>query len=288
VLDSTDYLEFMGRDGKIRVIAMYLESVSDGRRLLRLFKEINTHKPIVLLKGGESERGASVVLSHTGKMAGREKPWQAFILQSGVTQVYSVNEWMDTILAFCHLPAPSGKGVFLVGGGGGNSVIYSDTCIREGLDVPGLSTSNMKKLRQIVPVAGSIAGNPLDLWETFQDPARLAEILEIGYGDPHIHMIIVDRLIPRNAYHMPKIADPTPKVMKFFETHGHRKPTVFTVDSDGGNPDLTVKGTNLRALFCRSGIPAYPSLGRAARALVHFYRYQSRFTALRPPSTPSV
>jgi len=278
VLDSTDYLMYMARDEKIRVIAMYLESVRDGKRLLKLARQVNRDKPIVFLKGGESERGASTVISHTGRMAGGEKAWQGFMGQSGVSQVRTMNEWMDAILAFCLLPAPRGRGVFLVGGGGGNSVIYSDTCIREGLEVPALSKANMKRLRPLVPMAGSIAGNPLDLWETFQNPARLSEILEMGYEDPQIHMIIVDRLIPRKAYHMPIMPDSTPQVVEYLKSHGHRKPTVFNVDSEGGDQDLALKGTALRTFFCQSGIPAFPSLERAARALFHLYRYHSRFS----------
>ena len=277
VLDSTDYLEFMAEDEGIRVIAMYLESVRNGKRLLQLVREVNRQKPIILLKGGESEAGASTVASHTGTMAGEERLWEAFIRQTGAVRVLSMNELVDAILAFYHLPGPSGKGVFLVGGGGGNSVLHADACIREGLDVPSLSGANMERLRRIVPVAGNIAGNPLDLWATFQDKACLTEILEMGYGDPHIDMIIVDRLIPRKVYHMPDMPDSTAAVIDFIKENRHRKPTIFTVDSEGGDPDLAGKGSVFRAQFCAAGIPAYPSLERAVRALRHLQRYHARF-----------
>lgn len=279
VLDSTDYLEFMAEDEGIRVIAMYLESVRDGKRLLHLVREVNRQKPIILLKGGESQAGASTVASHTGTMAGEQRLWEAFVRQTGVTQVLSMNELVDAVLAFSYLPGPRGKGVFLVGGGGGNSVLHADTCIREGLDVPSLSGATMERLRRIVPVAGSIAGNPLDLWTTFQDKARLAEILEMGYSDPHIHMVIVDRLITRKVYHMPDMPDSTTAVIDFIRGNRNRKPTVFTVDTEGGDPDLASKGSLLRARFCEAGIPAYPSPERAARALRHLQRYHARFAA---------
>jgi len=277
VLDSTDYLEFMAQDEGIRIIAMYLESVRDGKRLFHLVREVNRQKPIIVLKGGETQAGASTVASHTGTMAGEQRLWEAFIRQTGVIQVLSMNEWVDAILAFYHLPAPKGKGIFLVGGGGGNSVLHADTCIREGLDVPNLSGANMERLRRIVPMAGSIAGNPLDLWSTFQDKACLAEILEMGYSDPHIHMIVVDRLIPRKVYHMPDMPDSTAEVIDFIKENRHKKPTIFTVESEGGDPDLASKGSALRAQFCEAGIPAYPSLERAARALRHLQCYHARF-----------
>ena len=56
----------------------------------------------------------------------------------------------------------------------------------------------------------------------------------------------------------------------------HEKPTVFLVDSDGGDPDLAQKGAVLRAQYCEAGIPAYPSVRRAAKALFHLYRYYDR------------
>ncbi|MBW2085776.1 MAG: CoA-binding protein [Deltaproteobacteria bacterium] len=278
VLDSTDYLKFMAEDEKIRVIAMYLESVKDGQGFLELAREVSQKKPIIIWKGGETEAGARTVASHTGTMAGKHRLWEAFFRQAGAMQVHSMNEWADAVTAFCLLPAPEGKSIFLVGGGGGNSVSYSDICIREGLDVPPLSETTMESLRQSVPVAGSIAGNPLDMWRTFEDPEYLAEVLALGYRDPYIDMIIIDRLIPRLAFHMDLTSDMTLKTIEFIKKKGHQKPTVFTVDSDGGDPDLAVKGTAQRAEFCKAGIPAYPSLSRAAKALAHLCRYYTRET----------
>jgi acyl-CoA synthetase (NDP forming) len=277
VLDSTDYLEFMAEDEAIRLIAMYIESVRDGRRLLKVARQVSPWKPIILLKGGQSEAGASTVASHTGTMAGEQRLWEGFFRQFGGISVRSMNEWADTILAFCHLTGPAGKGVFLVGGGGGNSVIHGDTCVREGLHVPELTRSSMEKLRRIVPAAGSIAGNPLDLWATFQDRDRLAQVLEIAYADPRIHMVIVDRLIPRKAFHMPDAPDSTAETIGLAADIGRKKPTVFTVDSDGGDEDLTIKGAAMRVQFCRAGIPAYPSHDRAVRAMAHLQRYYARF-----------
>ena len=287
VLDSTDYLEYMARDDGIHLIALYLESVRDGERLLHLVKGVNRHKPIVLSKGGNTQTGASTVASHTGSLAGEQRVWEAFVRQTGVIQVLSMNEWADAILAFSHLPEPCGNGIFLVGGGGGNSVLHADTTIREGLAVPFLSDVSMEKLFRIVPEAGSIVGNPLDLWATFQDHACLAEVLEIAHSDPHIDMLIVDRLVPRKAFHVPDVPGSNAALIDSISGNPPRKPMVFIVDSEGGDPDLAGKGSKLRAQLCEAGIPAYPSFERAARALVHLHRYHSRFGIFSAGETPS-
>ena len=276
VLTPTDYLEAMAEDDSVDVIAMYLESVTDGRRFFKIVKKANLKKPIIIWKGGESAAGAATAASHTGAMSGERRLWEAFYRQTGVTAVHSMYECMDAIMALSMLPAPDGKGVFIIGGGGGNSVSFSDTCVSEGLKVPPLSAATMESLRSSVPLAGSIAGNPLDMWLTFTDADYLASVLELAYKDPAISMIVVDRLIPRKAYHMPEMADPNPEVIAYIKSGDHKKPVAFTIDADGGDIDLAEKGASLRGEFCSAGIPVFPSMKRAARALSHLYQYHSR------------
>jgi len=206
-------------------------------------------------------------------MAGDLEIWRAFSKQTGVTQVSSLNEWADALVTFSLLPEPSGNGVFIAGGGGGNSVTYSDMCVKEGLSVPKPSDESMERLYQLVPAVGSIAGNPLDLFPVYQDGAFLNEILILAYTDPLIDMVIVDRLIPRIIYHLPDLPESTPELIKSIATAENYKPTVATLDSDGGDLELAEEGTRLRRELCLGGIPAFPSIRRAARALMHLYRY---------------
>jgi acyl-CoA synthetase (NDP forming) len=188
-----------------------------------------------------------------------------------------MNDWADALLALCLLPAPRGKGVFLIGGGGGSSVANGDMCIRHGLEVPQLSEQTIGRLRKTVPTAGSIAGNPLDAWRVFDDPEYLLEILELAYADPNVSMVMVDRLVPRAAFHMTGDASLTQEVVDFVTQN--QKPTVFTIDCDGGDAELATRGTALRAELCQAGIPAYPSLRRAAWALSRLHDYHAHRAA---------
>ncbi len=77
-LDSTDFLDYLARDGETGIITMYLEGVKDGRLLLGQVKKINRRKPVIIYKSGLTESGARAVSSHTGSLAGGEKIWQAF------------------------------------------------------------------------------------------------------------------------------------------------------------------------------------------------------------------
>jgi acyl-CoA synthetase (NDP forming) len=281
VLETLDFLEFMGQDERIRVIALYIENMRDGRRFFELAREISKRKPIIAWKGGKTKVGARTATSHTGGMAGEQVIWEAVFRQTGVIQVNSLDEWMDAVFAFAFLPPPGGRGVFLIGGGGGSSVVSSDTCIHEGLDVPSPSSATMKKLRETVPAAGSIAGNPLDDWQTFVSPDYLGTILDLVCREPAMGMVIVTRLIARKAFHMSSQPDSIPATIEQVKQRNNRKPVVFVVDSEGGDPELAAQGASLRSELGKGGIPAYPSVKRAARALIHLYRYHNRLNQIK-------
>lgn len=281
VLDTLDFLEFMGQDEGIRVIALYIENMRDGRRFFDLAQKISKSKPIIAWKGGKTDVGARTAASHTGGMAGGQVIWEAVFRQAGVIQVNSLDEWMDAVLAFSLLPRPRNRGVFLIGGGGGSSVVNSDTCIHEGLDVPFPSSAAMEKLRKTVPVAGSIAGNPLDDWQTFVSPDYLGTILDLACAEPAMGMVIVSRMIARKAFHMYNQPDSSPAIIEQVKRRNHQKPVVFVVDSEGGDPELAAQGANLRQEFGKGGIPAYPSVKRAARALMHLYHYYKRLDQIK-------
>ena len=72
VLDSTDFLEVMAEDEEIRVIAMYLESVKNARRLLQVAKETSKKKPIILWKGGKRSGGGYGSFTHWRHVGGAE------------------------------------------------------------------------------------------------------------------------------------------------------------------------------------------------------------------------
>ncbi len=283
VLDSPDFLEFMGEDQGIRVIALYIESMRNGRRFFELARDISKRKPLIVLKGGETEAGTRTAASHTGAMAGERMVWEAFFHQTGVVHVKSLNEWMDAIFAFALLPPPANSGVFVIGVGGGASVVSSDTCILEGLDVPPASPATMEKLRETVPIAGSIAGNPLDDFQATVNPAYMGTILDLVYQDPAIAMVIADRLIPRKAFHTFHRLDSVSAMIEEVKRRGNRKPVVFVIDSEGGDPELAAQGARFRAEFGKGAIPAYPSVMRAARALGHLYRYYNRLDQIKTP-----
>ncbi len=275
VLSAIDFLELMADDPKIKVIAMYLENAGAGRQLFKQMQNISLKKPVIILKGGLFEAAARTVTSHTGSMAGNRLVWEAFFKQTGAIQVRSMEEWADTAITLSMLPAPENSGVFLASGGGGNSIINSDIFQFEGLSVPELSEETMLGMQKHIPAIGSITGNPLDSFEIFFNPQHISEIVELVSGDPAISMIVIDRLIQRKAFHIMDMTDLTEQTIEILKPLSRLKPIVVTVESDGGDLELSQKGTAMRHEFCKNGIPAFPSTERAARALFKLHAYHT-------------
>jgi len=275
VLDSTDYLEYLAEDPETKVIGLYLESVRDGRRFLNLARRINAEKPLVLWKGGETPSGAGAVASHTGTLAGEDKIWENGLRQAGITRARSLEEVVGTAMAFLYLPPAKGRRLFILGGGGGNSVYYADICIRTGLQVPPLMGETREKLTALVPAVGSFARNPVDAWRAFHDPDFMRRILDVVFEDPDLDLVIVDRLIPRMTYATEE-KDRTPAVIEYLKRNRLRKPLVVIVDGSGEDTFLATEAAKMRQRFCQAGIPAYPSLPHAAQALAHLAAYYKK------------
>jgi acyl-CoA synthetase (NDP forming) len=273
VLDSTDYLEYLADDEQTRAIGLYLESVRNGRWFLDLARRINRAKPMVLWKGGETSSGAGAVASHTGTLSGDQKIWENGLKQARVTRVRSLEELAGTAMAFLNLPPAKGRRLFILGGGGGNSVSYADVCMRMGLQVPALTGETREKVAALVPAVGSFARNPVDAWRSFYDPDFMGKILDLVFEDPDLDLIIVDRLIPRMTYAMPDEKDATSVAIDYLRKNRSRKPLAVVVDGSGEDPFLAAEAARMRQLFCQAGIPAYASLPLAAQALGHLVAY---------------
>lgn len=65
-IDYEDIINELSKDAKTKVIALYIESLRNGREFLKTCKK--TKKHIVVLKAGRSKKGAEAAASHTGAL----------------------------------------------------------------------------------------------------------------------------------------------------------------------------------------------------------------------------
>ncbi len=59
-------LEYWENDDDVKQILLYMESITNPENFRKLATRISKKKPIIALKSGRSEAGASAASSHTG------------------------------------------------------------------------------------------------------------------------------------------------------------------------------------------------------------------------------
>lgn len=157
-----DYLEGFEIDDATKIVMLYIESVKNGNRFLESARRLSQKKPIVLLKGGQTEAGSKAAASHTGAMTSDARVFDAVCRQTGIIKVDQPMDMLDLSAALSSLPLPKGNRVAIMTLGGGWGVVASDLCARFNLEVPELSGELLETINGILPPYWSHA-NPVDL-----------------------------------------------------------------------------------------------------------------------------
>lgn len=271
-LNAIDFLEYLKEDPETRIIAAYLEGITDGRRLYQLMAQISQTKPIVFLKGGRTEVGSEMATSHTGSLVGSRAVWTTALKQAGVVEVNTIEEMADTLMAFQYLPPVTGNRVVIVsqlgGGAGGAGVLAADVCSNLGIELPDFTGEIKGELRSIVNAPGSILRNPLDLSLVGRDPVLLQKVLALLADLPDIDLIMLNER-PTFLLGMGAELQAINDVLVDFQNSG-KKPLVV-VSPPGGVYEKERLAVEERLL--EAGIPVYPGFERAARAITNIIRY---------------
>ncbi len=162
-LSENDLLEYFGDDDETHVISMYLESITDGNRLVKIARRVTPTKPVVVLYGGRTEAGAQAAKSHTGSMASNAMIVDTALKQSGCIKADDFVELKEFAKVFSTQPIPKGNRVAVVTAAGSVGVVVSDLCMENGLQLPGLADTTVSQLKQIFP-EWMQPKNPIDLW----------------------------------------------------------------------------------------------------------------------------
>lgn len=286
-LDCPDFLEYLAHDPQTEVIALYMEGTRNGGRLKMAMMEAARLKPVVALKGGVTAHGQRAASSHTGSLAGSPQVWSSLFRQTGVIQVETFDELLDSALALSCARLPQGKGIAIITNSGGFSVLETDLCARAGLEVPPFTEETTAQLRKMVPLAGTSTGNPLDAWPIYYNlpgqPGTLADAIRILSDDRNIDSIILH--FDEVSYLRRVLGDSIEALLKGLievmvagcrharDTRG--KTVMICVALDAYSEDEEDRRYHLMAkrAFEAERFPVYPALGASIKALHSLYRY---------------
>jgi len=182
-------LEAIADDQDTKVIAGYLESISDGNAFVRLAEQVSHVKPILLMKSGGTEAGARAASSHTGSLAGSETAYESAFERAGIIRCESVRQQFEFAGAFANQPLPAGERIAVITNAGGPGIMATDAIERMGLSFARLGEETMETLASKLPAAANLQ-NPIDiLGDALADRYEFA--LEVVLDDPNVDVVLV-------------------------------------------------------------------------------------------------
>ncbi len=248
-IDESDLIDFFSADPHTAAIAVYLEGVRDGRKFLEVGARAGKKKPVLVLKGGRTERGRKAAESHTKSIAGRGEIFDAALRKVGFEKVETIDELYDCAKVLAAREKRPGRRVQVITSSGGSGIVAVDVLEEQGLDVAPLSEFSRQRLAEVLP-PHCVVGNPLDL--TGDTPAeRYREAVEaLAETEPGIdlYLLIFGDPIPRATENCLKLQEMV------------ERPIIACYI--GGGEVEAVEFPKLNG----AGIPTFPTPERAARA----------------------
>ena len=171
-VDELELLEYLIEDPETKIIVLYLESFSDGRKFCEIAKK--SEKPIIVFKSNISGKESQLALSHTAALASDDMVVEAALSQARTLRAYSFRGVVETCKALS-LPLIAGKNIAVLAGSGGMGIIAEDTVQRENLQLAQFPAHLIQKISTMGNWKLHKIANPLDLGGIFNN----ADILRI-------------------------------------------------------------------------------------------------------------
>ena len=201
VFDALDVLNWLVEQDDVRVVALYIEGLNRGERILEIAQRAHRRGVrIVLLKAGRSELGQQTTASHTGKIASAHAVYADVLAQAGVVSLNNLAEMLAAVevLSFMPLPRRGGNGqgdgqggVSILSSSGGAAALLADHSSEFGVPLAKFSTATAEKLQGLLPEFAR-KDNPIDLTGQINSVHDLFRntCLTVA-ADPHTEAVVV-------------------------------------------------------------------------------------------------
>ncbi len=177
VLSLEDFVDHLIDHPAVRAIGMHIEGLRDIPRFAEAaLRAAEKGIPLVALKTGSSQIGASLTVSHTGSLSGTDDLYDALFARVGVIRVKSPAQLLETLKFLCVAGAPKGNRVAGFTCSGGGATMLADHAETIGLGFPSFAAEVQTVLTGLLPDIATVS-NPLDyttpIWG---DPSRTGPV----------------------------------------------------------------------------------------------------------------
>ncbi len=190
-----DYIAFLVEDDDTAVVGAFVEGFKKPETLRQAAARARAlAKPIVMLKVGRSENARQAMLAHTGSLAGTPEIIEAVLRQSGIVQVSSINEMIDTLalLAAARHHTPRAWKVGILSGLGGECGHAADAAERAGVELPPLSAISVETMKGFMPDFAN-PRNPLDgTGAMYEDASLFPQLFDVMLRDEAVDVVAVN------------------------------------------------------------------------------------------------
>jgi acyl-CoA synthetase (NDP forming) len=198
VTTVADYLAFLVEQPAVETIVVFLEQLREPPKFIAACRRARVlGKPVIVLKSGRSAKGRQAVTAHTGAVAGSLEASDAALRAAGAVQVFSLDELIETAVAFAALPRRlEAPGAAMVSLSGGEIALALDAADAAGLPLPPVSAAR-ETLTALLPPSSHIA-NPLDLtWAGLYDAGIARRCVSALGGQDDVGLIMLLQDAPR-------------------------------------------------------------------------------------------
>ena len=273
-LDESDYLEYLAQDPGTEVIVMFLESIRQGRRFMKIAAACD--KPIIVYKAGVTEAGRTRAQSHTASLANDDAVVDAALRQAGVIRVHNINDLVHFARMFTQ-PAMEGNRLVAISPAGGFTVISADELSAGGFTFPPLGEKTLKLVHSQLRAGVVRVENPMDLGDAFASDTVLMALEQALMQDNVDGGVLV---MPRrkDSCYIGPFAVMLRNIIPEIQTLVRKvnKPVVSVIYA---MPEQVVQSRE------DVTIPVYPSMDITVRAFAAFRDFCAR--SKNPPKAPS-
>lgn len=268
-LDLADFVHYFVDEPNTKIIALFIEGIRRADVFMRAAaRALAAGKPIIAIKTGKSQQSREAAKSHTGAIAGDYDGFRAMCERYGIIACDTLDDMVETMLAFQGGRRASGNRVGWVTTSGGTVDLLYDY-IEEigGITSPEFSAETKARIRHLVPPDLALK-NPLDAGIPSTD-ANAVEMCIAVANDPNVDMLAWASVLPSgkrkpDAAVLKAVVDSTEKPVIAFSRMAYALgPNALDFQDEMGIPYLQALPPSVRAL----GALAFHG-ARAGRALL--------------------
>jgi acyl-CoA synthetase (NDP forming) len=196
-LDLADYINFMVDDPSTRMIACMVEGIRRPAAFMEACRRaLAAGKPVMMVKVGRSAAGQAAARSHTGALASDDAVFAAVCRRYGVVRCATLDQLVETALAFSQGRLPKGPRIGMTGFSGGGKGLFLDYAEDEGAVIAKLTPETIATIRPQID-EGVPAENPLDCGAGIAYRHHdFSKVTQDVARDPNVDMIAVQGSLP--------------------------------------------------------------------------------------------